>query len=232
MVTQFCWGEIQEGRSHEAFFNFPFPFTIRPLIFSSTGKLTFPFHVNCWQLYFTPGKTRAKRKEEKKQRPRTFLSNYISTEWSIFLFPVQSRQSPVNTAQPSWEMPFLAGEWLQDSAHSSFPESSHKTKTARAASAHSLTPKVTLKLLVTVIWRLNSTGKASLPLSNWSSPFPRYNWGIAIPSFWKKKPNHSSKMLKLILITSPRQNTMKFSLIFSSLITEIAPISAEAVKVH
>lgn len=35
-------------------------------------------------------------------------------------------------------------------------------------------------------------------------------------------------MLKLILITSPRQNTMKFSLNFSSLVIEIAPISAEA----
>lgn len=100
MVTQqrqFCWGKIQEGGSHVAFFNFPFPFTIRPLIFSSTGKLTLRLHVNCWQLYFTSGKTRAKGKEEKKQRPRIFLSNYISTEWSIFLSPLQSRQSPVNT---------------------------------------------------------------------------------------------------------------------------------------
>lgn len=157
-----------------AFFNFPFPFTIRPLIFSSTGKLTFPFHVNCWQLYFTPGKTGAKRKEEKEQRPRTFLSNYISTEWSILLSPFQRRQSPVNTAQPSWEMSppcwrVAAGQCPQQQ----LPREQPQKKTACAASAHSLTPKVTLKLLVAVIWRLNSTGKASLPLNNWSSPFPR-----------------------------------------------------------
>lgn len=179
-----------------AFFSFPFPFTIRPLIFSSTGKLTLPLPVNCWQSHFTPGKTSAKRKEEKKQRARTFLSSCISPEWHIFL----SNSSQRHTL-PSWtkssnftlvitrnatssllnyrtehaaELPNLAAahrsRWNQQSSCSWTPLLANSQPLHLNVLSFKSNPK-----LLAVTWRLN-TGQVPLPPNNRSFPFPGCSW--------------------------------------------------------